>query len=158
MSYSHVDEELRNELKKHPEALRRQGVIRTRHDHRDRPGENLHQQVAAALQPAEVLLVVIADFLNRDYGYDTETSNVTVRYDQGGGPGHFRHLSSVRLGRGFVRQSDGSFEKREASNQARNTLLRVRSGSESCTSGSSSVQTYDDQLRQRWLDEKRKLP
>ena len=84
MSYSHADEELRNELEKHLESLRRQGVISIWHDHRIDPGEELHQQIAAELQTADIILLLVsADFLSSDYCYDTEMSRAMERHEQG---------------------------------------------------------------------------
>ena len=84
MSYSHADEELRNELEKHLESLRRQGVISIWHDHRIEPGEELHQQIAAELQTADIILLLVsADFLSSDYCYDTEMSRAMERHEQG---------------------------------------------------------------------------
>ena len=68
MSYSHSDEGLRDELEKHLSGLRRQGVISTWHDRRIGPGEEIHGQISAHLDSAEiVLLLVSADFLASDY-------------------------------------------------------------------------------------------
>lgn len=84
MSYSLADEALRNELEKHLEALRRQGVISIWHDHRIEPGEELHQQIAAELQSADIILLLIsADFLSSDYCYDTEMSCAMERHERG---------------------------------------------------------------------------
>ncbi len=40
-SYSHADEELRNELEKHLTPLKRNGKISTWHDRRINPGKSL---------------------------------------------------------------------------------------------------------------------
>lgn len=84
MSYSHADEALRNELEKHLDALRRQGVISIWHDRRIGPGEELHQQISEELQTADVILLLVsADFLSSDYCYDTEMRRAMERHEQG---------------------------------------------------------------------------
>ena len=83
ISYSHADEELRNELEKHLAALRHQGVITVWHDRRIEPGEELHQQIAAELQAADiVLLLVSADFLGSEYCYEVEMQQAIERHDR----------------------------------------------------------------------------
>ena len=54
-SYSHADEELRNELEKHLAGLRRQGVITTWHDRRIGPGEKLHGHIDEQLNAADTV-------------------------------------------------------------------------------------------------------
>lgn len=84
MSYSHADEELRDELEKHLDALRRQGVISVWHDRRIGPGEELHQQISQELQTADIILLLVsADFLSSDYCYDTEMRRAMERHEQG---------------------------------------------------------------------------
>lgn len=84
MSYSHSDEGLRDELEKHLSGLRRQGVISTWHDRRIGPGEEIHGQISAHLDSAEiVLLLVSADFLASDYCYDIEMARAMERHDEG---------------------------------------------------------------------------
>ena len=84
MSYSHVDETLRNELEKHLSGLRRQGVITTWHDRRIGPGEDLHGQISVQLNTANIILLLVsADFLNSDYCYDVELIRAMERHEQG---------------------------------------------------------------------------
>ena len=80
-SYSHADEELRNELEKHLTGLRRQGVITTWHDRRIGPGEELHHHIDEQLTAADiVLLLVSADFLASDYCYGVEMKRAMERH------------------------------------------------------------------------------
>ncbi|MEW8410581.1 MAG: toll/interleukin-1 receptor domain-containing protein [Candidatus Thiodiazotropha sp.] len=84
MSYSHTDEELRDELEKHLAGLRRQGVISTWHDRRIGPGEELHGQISAQLDAANIILLLVsADFLASDYCYDVEMKRAMERHEQG---------------------------------------------------------------------------
>ena len=84
MSYSHVDEALRNELEKHLEVLRRQGVVSIWHDRRIGPGQELHHQIATELQMADIILLLVsADFLSSDYCYEMEMTRAMERHEQG---------------------------------------------------------------------------
>jgi hypothetical protein len=84
MSYSHADEELRDELEKHLAGLRRQGVISTWHDRRIGPGEELHGQISDQLNEAEIILLLVsADFLASDYCYDVEMARAMERHERG---------------------------------------------------------------------------
>ena len=58
MSYSHNDEELRKELEKHLAGLHRQGVISSWHDRRIGPGEEIHGEISAHLDAADIILLL----------------------------------------------------------------------------------------------------
>ena len=84
VSYSHRDEELREELEKHLSILRRQGTISSWDDRRIGPGEELHGEISTHLDAADiVLLLVSADFLASDYCYDVEMQRAMERHGQG---------------------------------------------------------------------------
>lgn len=84
MSYSHNDEELRQELEKHLASLRRQGVISTWHDRRIGPGQEIDGQISAELDAADIILLLVsADFLASDYCYDVEMRRAMARHKQG---------------------------------------------------------------------------
>lgn len=83
-SYSHVDDELRKELDKHLSFLQRQGVISSWDDRRIGLGEEIHGEIRAHLESADiVLLLVSADFLASDYCYDVEMQRALERHKQG---------------------------------------------------------------------------
>ena len=72
-SYSHKDEELRNELETHLALLKRQGVISAWHDRRISAGNNIGTTISGELEDSEVvLLLVSANFLSSDYCYEKE--------------------------------------------------------------------------------------
>jgi hypothetical protein len=72
-SYSHRDEELRNELDKHLSILKRQGIINSWHDRCIIGGSEFNEEISNHLRTANiVLLLVSADFLASDYCYDKE--------------------------------------------------------------------------------------
>ncbi len=72
-SYSHKDEIYREKLETHLALLRRQGVIRDRHDRRIAPGEEWAGVIDDRLRSAQIILLLIsADFIASDYCYDVE--------------------------------------------------------------------------------------
>jgi hypothetical protein len=84
LSYSHRDENLRNELEKHLAVLRRQGVIDVWHDRRIGPGDMIDHEISAQLEAANfVLLLVSPDFLHSDYCYDVEMTRAMERHAAG---------------------------------------------------------------------------
>jgi hypothetical protein len=83
-SYSHRDEELRDELEKHLTILKRQGVIQGWHDRRIGAGKEWEGEINTHLNTADVILLLIsADFLASDYCYDVETRRAMERHKAG---------------------------------------------------------------------------
>lgn len=83
-SYSHVDEDLRNELEKHLMPLKRLGLIDTWHDRRIAAGTELHGEINRHFEDAEVILLLISpDFINSDYCYDIEVAHALERHAKG---------------------------------------------------------------------------
>ena len=83
-SYSHQDEELRNELEKHLSLLQRQGVIDIWSDHRIDPGEEIGGEIDRHLESADIILLLASpDFLNSDYCYDIEMKRAMDRHGRG---------------------------------------------------------------------------
>ncbi len=81
-SYSHRDEELRDELEKQLTLLKRQGLIQPWHDRRITAGKEWKGEIDAHLEQADiVLLLVSADFLASDYCYDVEWKRAKARHD-----------------------------------------------------------------------------
>jgi len=72
-SYSHADEELRDQLEKHLTMLKRQGAIETFHDRRIPAGNEVDRSISAELERADVILLLVSpDFLASAYCYDIE--------------------------------------------------------------------------------------
>ncbi|MGD9489196.1 MAG: toll/interleukin-1 receptor domain-containing protein [Calditrichaceae bacterium] len=72
-SYSHKDEELRNELEIHLALLKRQGIITSWHDRRVTAGRDLDKTINAEIEAAQVILLLVsAHFLASDYCYEKE--------------------------------------------------------------------------------------
>ncbi|QVL48677.1 MAG: toll/interleukin-1 receptor domain-containing protein [Thiocapsa sp.] len=84
LSYAHEDEGLRDQLEKHLSPLKREGVIETWHDRRIGPGDAFADEIDAALETSDiVLLLVSADFLASDYCHDIEMRRALERHQQG---------------------------------------------------------------------------
>ena len=83
-SYSHKDEELRNELEVHLSMLKRQGLIRAWHDRRIAAGEDIHSSISAELEEADIILLLVsANFLASDYCYDKEMERALEKDSEG---------------------------------------------------------------------------
>lgn len=72
-SYSHKDEDLRNELETHLALLKRQGLISAWHDRRITAGSNFTQAIDSALESAQIILLLVsAHFIASEYCYEKE--------------------------------------------------------------------------------------
>ena len=72
-SYSHKDEELRNELETHLALLKRQGVISSWHDRRITAGSDFDQTISFEFESSQIILLLVsAHFLASDYCYEKE--------------------------------------------------------------------------------------
>ncbi|MGH9840656.1 MAG: TIR domain-containing protein [Blastocatellia bacterium] len=84
ISYSHHDDELRQELDKHLSGLRRQGVISVWHDRRIVAGEEWAREIDDNLEAADIILLLVSpDFIASDYCYDIEMKRAVERHDAG---------------------------------------------------------------------------
>jgi hypothetical protein len=82
ISYSHKDQELREELEKHLKILKRQGLIKTWHDRRITAGTEWRGAIDENLTSASlVLLLVSPDFMASDYCYDVEVERAMSRHE-----------------------------------------------------------------------------
>lgn len=81
-SYSHKDEDLRNQLEIHLTALKLQGQIDTWHDRRIVPGDNIDNKISAELEDAKIILLLISpDFIASDYCYGVESIRALKRHE-----------------------------------------------------------------------------
>jgi len=81
-SYSHRDEDLRDELEKHLTLLQRRGLIRNWHDRRISPGSDWKGIIDRNLTSADIILLLVsADFLASDYCYDIEMKLALERHE-----------------------------------------------------------------------------
>jgi hypothetical protein len=83
-SYSHRDENLRNELETHLSVLKRQGVIQTWHDRRITAGSEIDSSISENLENAQIILLLVSSyFLASDYCYDIEMSRAMEKHREG---------------------------------------------------------------------------
>ena len=83
-SYSHADEQLRNELEKHLSPLKRMGKIETWHDRRIEPGDIFESEIDQNFSDADIVLLLVSpDFIASNYCYEVEMSNSLQRHERG---------------------------------------------------------------------------
>lgn len=83
-SYSHKDEELREELETHLAMLRNEGVIRDWHDRKIAPGQEWDGEIDEHLNGADIILLLASpDFLASQYCYDIEVQRAMARHEAG---------------------------------------------------------------------------
>ena len=81
-SYSHKDEELRDELETHLKIMQRQGLIQFWHDRRITAGSEWKGEIDENLERADIILLLVsADFIASDYCYDIEMKRALERHD-----------------------------------------------------------------------------
>lgn len=83
-SYSHEDEQLRDELEKHLMVLKRRGIITDWYDRDIRAGDEWNREIDGHLNTADIILLLIsADFLASDYCYSIELTHALQRQANG---------------------------------------------------------------------------
>ncbi|WP_082829669.1 toll/interleukin-1 receptor domain-containing protein [Ectothiorhodospira sp. BSL-9] len=83
-SYSHKDEEMRNELETHLALLRRQGAISSWHDRRITAGSDFGQVISNELENSQIILLLVsAHFLASDYCYEKEMARAIEQHENG---------------------------------------------------------------------------
>ena len=83
-SYSHVDEDLRDQLEVHLSALKRQGLISSWHDRRITAGSEFAAQIDQHLDAADLILLLISpNFIASEYCYDLEMTRAMERHRNG---------------------------------------------------------------------------
>jgi len=79
-SYSHDDEQHRDQLEKHLALLKREGLIESWHDRRISAGNPIDREISRQLEEADVvLLLVSASFLSSEYCYSIEMRRAMER-------------------------------------------------------------------------------
>jgi hypothetical protein len=82
-SYSHVDENLRDQLEKHLSALQRQGIISSWHDRRIAAGTEFKEAIDSHIDTSDVILLLISpDFIASDYCYEREMTRALERHER----------------------------------------------------------------------------
>jgi hypothetical protein len=83
-SYSHKDEELRDELEIHLSTIKRQGVIKTWHDRRIGGGNEFRKSIDENLEQSEIILLLVSPyFIASDYCYDVEMQRAIQKHENG---------------------------------------------------------------------------
>ena len=83
-SYSHKDENLRDQLEAHLSMLKREGLIESWHDRRIIAGSPLKRSINERLEDSDVLLLLVSpDFLASDECYDKEMKRALERHQSG---------------------------------------------------------------------------
>lgn len=83
-SYSHADENLRDQLEKQLAMLKHQGIIQTWHDRRIGAGADIDHSIDERINTDEIILLLISpDFLASSYCYDVEMKRALERADKG---------------------------------------------------------------------------
>lgn len=83
-SYSHKDEELRDELEVHLALLKRQGILRAWHDRKITAGKEWKDDIDENLQRADVILLLVSPyFIASDYCWDVEVKRAMERHAAG---------------------------------------------------------------------------
>lgn len=83
-SYSHDDEQFRNQLEKHLSMLKHQGLIEPWHDRRIAAGAVVDDAIAHALEEADIILLLVsASFIASAYCYSKEMERAMERHYDG---------------------------------------------------------------------------
>lgn len=83
-SYSHDDEQHRNQIEKHLALLRRQGLIETWHDRHIPAGGELDDNIDQQINTADIILLLVsASFIASSYCYSREMTRALERHAVG---------------------------------------------------------------------------
>jgi nucleotide-binding universal stress UspA family protein len=83
-SYSHADEDLRDQLEKQLALLKRQSVVETWHDRRIAAGTEIESAIDREIDEADVILLLVSsDFMASDYCYGREMNRAMERHEAG---------------------------------------------------------------------------
>jgi hypothetical protein len=83
ISYSHKDEEFKDELVKHLSLLKRNGAIETWHDRCIHPSEDFENAIDDNIRDSQIILLLISsDFLASDYCCQKELELAIQQHDQ----------------------------------------------------------------------------
>lgn len=83
-SYSHKDEELRNQLEAHLALLKNQGLIDAWHDRRIIAGDEVDDAIFSKLETADIILLLVSsDFISSPYCFSREMKRAMERHEAG---------------------------------------------------------------------------
>lgn len=82
-SYSHKDEDMRDQLANHLSLMKKQGLIKAWHDREITAGREWEGEINQNLNKAKIILLLIsANFLASDYCYDIEMKQAMERHEK----------------------------------------------------------------------------
>jgi hypothetical protein len=83
-SYSHHDEQYRDQLEAHLASLRHEGKIESWHDRRLLAGSEFGSEIDQQINDADIILLLVsANFLNSKYCYSIEMARALERHSKG---------------------------------------------------------------------------
>ena len=83
-SYSHDDEQFRDQLEKHLSMLKHQGLIEPWHDRRIAAGSVIDEAISDGLEEADIILLLVsASFISSTYCYSREMKRAMQRHQDG---------------------------------------------------------------------------
>ena len=83
VSYSHKDENLRQELETHLSGLRNERIVSVWDDRRIESGEEIEKEIDRHLEEADIVLLLVSPaFLASSYCYDREMRRAMERHEQ----------------------------------------------------------------------------
>ncbi len=84
ISYSHTDEDYKNELLEHLSPLKREGLIDSWHDREIKAGQEWNNEIDLNLKDSDIILFLISSsFINSDYCHDKEVKSATELHISG---------------------------------------------------------------------------
>ena len=84
VSYSHVDEKLKDALVRHLKPLERMSLISGWHDRKLLAGDDWDAEISRNLEAADIVLLLVSiDFVNSKYCYDIELDRALERHAAG---------------------------------------------------------------------------
>lgn len=84
ISYCHADKELKEELLKHLEPLKRLNLIKTWSDRELIAGDEWGREISDKLESANIVILLISiDFINSEYCYDIELERALELHSKG---------------------------------------------------------------------------
>ena len=82
VSYSHADEELKNQFLKHLNPLKKMKLISEWSDRKLLAGDKWEQEISKNLESANIIILLISiDFINSGYCYDIELERALERHE-----------------------------------------------------------------------------
>jgi hypothetical protein len=84
VSYSHIDEELKDAVLRHLKPLERMNLINEWHDRKLLAGDAWGNEINRNLEEADIVLLLVSiDFINSKYCYDVELDRALERHAEG---------------------------------------------------------------------------